>query len=109
MTDKKKRSKTKKVEPQKFTAVKLVIHQASIQKGGPYRYVIAGMIVSEKPMDNFPVDCQTNLVYEDVELETFGFSLGSLIHTTLSGMKTRPVKVSDGMSMDQFLLSLPEV
>lgn len=107
MAAKKKRAKAKP-KPESFTAVKLVVHQASIvdkKNPGPYRYVVTGMIVSDHPLENFPTDNNRSLVMEDVEQGTYGFSLGSLLHMTLGGMRTREPK-QQGMSADQYLLSL---
>ena len=114
MKAKKKRAAKKTEQPApKLTAIKLVVHRASDDhEGNPvpgiHRYVITGMLVSTEELSNFPKDFDGVLVFEDAEQGSFGFSLSSMVHQALSGMKTRESKCQ-GCSADQSLIRLREI
>lgn len=117
MTAKKKRKSKKKVHEATFvkelTAVKLTMHEAGEDQDGNktpglYRYVIAGMLITTKPLENFPKDYQGSLVYEAIEQGSIGLLPAGMFRDALSVCNTRESKCQ-GCSADQALVRLRDI
>jgi hypothetical protein len=106
----KKRKGKAKPKDEVLTAVKFVVHRANDvdEPNGMYRYVIVGMLVSNEPLANIPVDNKKVLVLSNVELGNLGVMPASMLHATLGTLNVRECNFQ-GNSADQNLVRLRDV